>query len=219
MINVKIECPCGQHYEFEVEPVNGRMASMVACPVCGTDGTETANTIIAGKLSSVRPPVHIPKVQLAAALPETNQESSVADHRVTAVPRKVQIDARALGLVNRETAETEARAKISWGDSQDDVVKYLMLQSYSADEASHLVKVLFNERLVALRVKGVKKIVTGLGMICVPLIAYSICHHNKILPLKLLGLAFGIGAWGFWKALNGLFTVAAPKMERGDVAE
>jgi len=78
MINVKIECPCGQHYEFEVEPVNGRMASMVACPVCGTDGTETANTIIAGKLSSVRPPVHIPKVPLAAALPETNQESSVS---------------------------------------------------------------------------------------------------------------------------------------------
>jgi len=219
MITVKIECPCGQHYEFEVEPVNGRMSSTIACPVCGIDGTEAANAIIAGKSSSPRPPARLLHVPLAAASPETNQGSSVADHRASAVPRGVKVDARALGLVDRETAATEARAKISWGDSQDEVIKYLMIQGYSANEASHLVKGLFKERLVALRVKGVKKIVMGVGMICVPVIAYAYCRHYKMFPLKLLGVAFGIGAWGVWIALNGLVMVAAPKMERGDVAE
>src|SRR4051794_2550470 len=43
MIPVKIECPCGQHYAFEVEPVMGRMPAPVACPACGHDGTIMAN--------------------------------------------------------------------------------------------------------------------------------------------------------------------------------
>src|ERR1043165_1629377 len=36
---IKVLCGCGQKYAFEVEPVNGRMPSRVACPVCGADGT------------------------------------------------------------------------------------------------------------------------------------------------------------------------------------
>jgi hypothetical protein len=47
MIPVKVECGCGQHYAFDVEPVNGRMPASVACPVCGADGTVAANENIA----------------------------------------------------------------------------------------------------------------------------------------------------------------------------
>ena len=50
MIPVKIQCDCGQKYAFEAEPVNGRMASTVTCPSCGTDGTAVANEIIARTL-------------------------------------------------------------------------------------------------------------------------------------------------------------------------
>lgn len=50
MIPVKIQCGCGQRYAFEVEPINGRMGSTVACPVCGTDGTAAANDAIAQAL-------------------------------------------------------------------------------------------------------------------------------------------------------------------------
>ena len=50
MIPVKIQCGCGQRYAFDVEPVNGRMATPVACPVCGADGTATANEVIARML-------------------------------------------------------------------------------------------------------------------------------------------------------------------------
>jgi hypothetical protein len=52
MIPIKIQCGCGQRYAFDVEPVNGRMSSAVACPVCGMDGTAAANEMIAQTLAA-----------------------------------------------------------------------------------------------------------------------------------------------------------------------
>lgn len=48
---IKINCGCGQHYAFDVEPVAGRMPAPVACPVCGMDGTDAANASIAQTLA------------------------------------------------------------------------------------------------------------------------------------------------------------------------
>src|ERR1043165_8224371 len=50
VIPIKIHCSCGQRYAFDVEPVNGRMPSPVACPACGGDGTIVANEAIAAAL-------------------------------------------------------------------------------------------------------------------------------------------------------------------------
>ena len=46
MIELKVQCDCGQKYKFDVEPVNGRMPVAVACPDCGADGTEKANALL-----------------------------------------------------------------------------------------------------------------------------------------------------------------------------
>jgi hypothetical protein len=51
-IPVKIYCGCGQHYSFDIEPVAGRMPAPVACPVCGADGTDAANAVIAQTLAA-----------------------------------------------------------------------------------------------------------------------------------------------------------------------
>jgi len=45
MMELKVQCDCGQKYKFDVEPVNGRMPFTVACPICGADGTAKANAI------------------------------------------------------------------------------------------------------------------------------------------------------------------------------
>ena len=45
-IKIKIECDCGQRYEFEIEPEQGRMPFAVTCPNCGADGTEKANAVL-----------------------------------------------------------------------------------------------------------------------------------------------------------------------------
>lgn len=67
MIPVKIQCGCGQRYAFDAEPVNGRMATAVACPVCGVDGTSVANEIIAQTLATQPEAAPNPVVRLRTA--------------------------------------------------------------------------------------------------------------------------------------------------------
>jgi hypothetical protein len=51
MIAVKIECGCSQRYSFDVEPINRVMPWPVQCPVCGVDGTASANVALADYLA------------------------------------------------------------------------------------------------------------------------------------------------------------------------
>ena len=218
MVSVKIECGCGQHYAFDVEPVDRRMASTVVCPVCGLDGTAAANAVIAGELPpSFSRPATAVKAPGPPAPGALLTISDSEDRQSPALPAGVKVNAKLLGLVDRATAETEARARISWGDSQKNVIKYLMLQGFSIAEASELVRVLFVERLAALRVKGTKKVMLGLGMMCVPVAAWF--ADLTLISYKLAGGAVGVGLWGCWLVLNGIIMLAAPRMESGDVAE
>ena len=69
MVPVKIECGCGQHYAFDVEPANGRMPTQVACPECGMDGTDAANEGIAQYLAAQPAPVSGGTLHVATAPP------------------------------------------------------------------------------------------------------------------------------------------------------
>src|ERR1700722_15095362 len=46
-MELKVACPCGQKYLFDVEPVHGRMPFPVNCPACGMEGTQLANLALA----------------------------------------------------------------------------------------------------------------------------------------------------------------------------
>ena len=46
-MEIKIECLCGQHFAFDVEPVEGKMPCAIACPSCNEDATAAANDRIA----------------------------------------------------------------------------------------------------------------------------------------------------------------------------
>jgi hypothetical protein len=84
MIYVKIICPCGQKYAFDVLPVNNRMPSPVKCPVCRADGTPAANLYLAQKAMNLTPtPVtppamkipsvyDVPSVQIPTGIPAVN---------------------------------------------------------------------------------------------------------------------------------------------------
>src|SRR5207302_8451910 len=45
-MEIKVQCPCGSKYKFDIEPVNGRMPMPVNCPSCGADGTDLANDFL-----------------------------------------------------------------------------------------------------------------------------------------------------------------------------
>ncbi len=55
-MELKVVCDCGQKYKFDVEPVNGRMPMTVNCPVCGVDGTGTANNLLSQMFTHPPPP-------------------------------------------------------------------------------------------------------------------------------------------------------------------
>src|ERR1700744_1597972 len=104
MIPVKIECECGQHYAFEVEPVNGRMPSVIACPGCGADGTATANAIISRHRSSSAAPdapviIRTTKSALHIAAPaQVPATASTVAETSAAVQKSVGYSNRQLGL-------------------------------------------------------------------------------------------------------------------------
>ena len=58
-MEIKVGCGCGQNYKFDVDPVNGRMPVKVACPGCGTDGTESANHFLTQQFPNSPPPVPV----------------------------------------------------------------------------------------------------------------------------------------------------------------
>lgn len=66
MIELKVQCGCGQKYKFDVEPVSGQMPFTVACPICGVDGTAKADALLQQmpEFQAVPPP---PLIASAAA--------------------------------------------------------------------------------------------------------------------------------------------------------
>ena len=61
-MELKVVCQCGQKYVFDVEPVGGQMPFTVNCPACNTDGTATANALIAQQTIASPPPPIAPVV-------------------------------------------------------------------------------------------------------------------------------------------------------------
>ena len=215
MIPIKIQCGCGQRYAFDVAPVDGRMPAPVACPVCGVDGTAAANAYIAQSAPVAAAPAAGAPVRIAGLPPSVRVAATTAP-AVAAAPRTPPL---LPGQVDRAQAETEARAKIFWGDPPEEVVKFLMRQSVSVAEAKELVAAMFLERAKTIRRNGVKKVMVGTSMMCVPVAFYLICNGIGVLPLKLFAVTIMLGLWGAWMALKGTIMFFAPKSEPGDVAD
>lgn len=148
-IPIKIQCGCGQRYAFDVEATGDLMPNTVACPVCGADGTATANAAIAESLSA-QPTV--------AAAPAGGTRIRVATPPPSVPPAAgPQRAARRAGQIDPTQAQHEAKAKIFWGDPPEQVIGYLLMQGFSHEEASGLVHEMFRERAATVRANGLKK--------------------------------------------------------------
>jgi hypothetical protein len=212
IIPIKIQCVCGQRYAFDVEPVNGRMASPVVCPVCGADGTIAANAIIAQNAQPQPAVAPEPMVHLHVATPASTIQPALS----APAPRR---GAPLAGHVDPAKAEVEARSKIFWGDPPKDVVQFLMMHGFSHEDATVLVRAMFQERATALQGVGIRKIVTGIALMAVPVVAILIFAHFHVAFITLLALAIAVGLWGAWMFLRGSIMVLVPKLETGDVSD
>ncbi len=65
MVEIKVQCDCGQRFKFDVEPLHGEMPFRVSCPSCGADGTPKANEILREVLAKAGVVDEYPRAQLA----------------------------------------------------------------------------------------------------------------------------------------------------------
>lgn len=244
-IPIKVQCGCGQKYAFDVEPVAGQMPGSVACPVCGADGTSAANMLLAQHLTTQRSPAaaHATpapmRVAMAASAPvrvtpaaapvlgavavksvaPSNGSPSVngAPAAHPAPPGRPM--GRLAGQMDETQARAEARAKILWGDDPDEVSKFLRIQGLPANEAKAFVDALVAERTATIRSNGVKKIIKGIALVCVPIAAGLFFLAIGYFPLKIFAVTVLVGLYGLWELLKGLMMFIAPKGEPGDVSE
>lgn len=213
MIPVTIQCGCGQAYRFEVEPVDGRMPGTVVCPTCGVDGTVAANEAIAQSAAQQALAAETSKspLHLAKSAHSNLQANTQASARGGTTLQHWQTD--------RTQAKFEARARISWGDSSQTVLGYLMTQGFSREEASELVGELARERALIVRGKGIKNIFAGSGLVLLPIVSFVVFWIAGAIPVKIFGFMIAGALYGIWLIIHGCHLLIVPKSEGGDVAE
>ena len=210
-IPVKIQCGCGQRYAFDVQAAGDLRPNSVACPVCGADGTAAANAVIAQSLAAPAAP---------AVAPSHNSGLRLAVS--TASTQTVRPASRPAGQMietDPGKARAEARAKMIWGDTPETVTNYLRMQGFNKEDAEALVRDLVKERKSAVRGIGSRKILTGVGLIFVPIITLIIFLSIGVILLKVMAVAVMVGLWGCWRILNGVIMFLSPKSQPGDLAD
>lgn len=106
-----------------------------------------------------------------------------------------------------------------WGDSYEEVFKFLRMQGYSQAEASSAATEMFMERVATIRANGIRKIVIGSILVCVPVMLFLVMLGMGFIFMRLLALPIMIGIWGVWLVVKGTLMLLAPKSERGDASE
>ena len=111
-IPIKIVCPCGQKYAFEVFPEAGRMPVPVACPVCQRDGTEAANRVISKVLNGETRRLPPPSVNALLTAVQASLAPHLVDALKQAVVQELAAQRRDL-LAAQQTASAELTALIN----------------------------------------------------------------------------------------------------------
>jgi hypothetical protein len=102
-MNLKIQCPCGVRYSFDVEPRDGRMPWPVECPDCHADGTEAANQLLAEMAAA--PPPGAPRLRIHTG-PDAPAPAAAP------VPLPPPVTALDLAAIRAEKRRAEERASL-----------------------------------------------------------------------------------------------------------
>ena len=226
MTELKVVCDCGQKYKFDVEPVNNQMPFTIACPICKADGTTKANQLLqqrsvfkpvdAAPASAPPPPPRRISVKPPAA--PASAPVAVAAAPPTAATRPL---GRPFGAQepDRAQVETGARAKILWGDAQDEVIQFMMIRGIPGPEATALVRNMLKERRRTVRAKGFAKTVGEILTTCAAGGAILVMlRYGFFSPFVLGGVGLA-GVMGLWMLFNGIFKLVAPGAASGDASE
>jgi len=123
-------------------------------------------------------------------------------------------------MISREQIETEARAKMIWGEPKEAVYSYLRTQGLPVAEAKALLAELQAERTSEVRAAGVRNIILGVSLIIAPFAFWFISAfligriYLYVLAATIIGAFYGLV-----KLIDGIKSVAAPNSDASDLSQ
>lgn len=123
----------------------------------------------------------------------------------------------------------EARAKILWGETAEEVRSFLLLHDASRREADQAIAGFIEERLREIRRTGFRKVLIGALTLGASLYGFALLwawiedprsmrgsmrHGGYLFALLLVGLFFGI-----WKLVDGAIYMLRPQLESKSVSD
>ncbi len=120
--------------------------------------------------------------------------------------------------MNGDKRVMEARAKFMWGESAAQVFKFLQEQGMSEKQAFALLAGFKQERTAEIRGSGIRKMVHGTLLICVPFVAYAGFQYLGFISERLLLYCIIVALVGLWRISNGAIQVFLPQTESGDLS-
>lgn len=121
--------------------------------------------------------------------------------------------------VDRHGVETEARAKILWGESREEVIAFMVVSGIERAEATEFVEEVLNERAQEIRGAGLRKIFIGIALICLPFGFWIYSVAAGLLNVTEFAFTIVAGLYGIWSLITGIIMFISPKKESGDVVE
>ena len=119
----------------------------------------------------------------------------------------------------KEQLQSEARAKIFWGESKENVAAYLQSQGLRDEEIRPLMDSILEERAASVRSSARKNILLGIGLILVPIITYVVLLQSPIFPIKVFAATVLVGLIGGWKLVQGILHLSNPNLQKSDLSE
>lgn len=119
-----------------------------------------------------------------------------------------------------EKLKIEARARVTWGESSDQIRSFLAENGVSDEEAETCLASLFGERRVQIREDAVRSIGHGGLKLLTPVIAYVTFHSIGFFIPRVFGAAVLVGMWGLYQIIKGVLALIFPHVEAGrDLSE
>ena len=118
-----------------------------------------------------------------------------------------------------ERFESEARARLIWGDSQEQIIAHLQTQGATLVEAQIAYEAIKDDRAEFVRSAAKRKIIPGVLLIAVPIVSFVIFMFMNVLPVRFFALTIVVGLIGAWKVIRGVLGMIRPEAIQGDLSE
>jgi len=113
----------------------------------------------------------------------------------------------------------EAKAKVIWGDSIDEVRTWLDGQGISSMQADEILAACVKERAVEFRKRGIAEVIIGALVFVLPLLVVAAMYFMGIIFVWIAALCYLTALYGLFRCAKGLWWLLRGAKSEGSLAE